>query len=139
MIVAEPRTRPLNGTTQARPHLERAVRKYMRAYARQHGRRETAEDLGVSHHTLWRFLERGHTGRAVPQAVLNNVGDSVKAIQAATFEIIIDLEAAARSWRCVPCTRVLRSRSCWCAPRPWPRWKRWPASRGSQHPRSKTG
>ena len=92
MIVAEPRTRPSNDTSQAGPDFERAVREYVRAYDRQHGRRKTAEDLGVSRHTLWRFLERGHTGRSVPQAVLNNVGDSVKAIQAATFELIIDLE-----------------------------------------------
>ncbi len=59
---------------------------------RLHGRRKTAEYLGVSRHTLWRFLERGHTGRAVPSAVLSSVGKSVRAIEAATFEIIIDLE-----------------------------------------------
>ena len=39
---------------------ERAVRDYVRAYASLHGRRKAAEDLGVSRHTLWRFLERGH-------------------------------------------------------------------------------
>ena len=77
MIVAEPRTRTLNGTTQAGPRLERAVRDYVRSYASLHGRRKTAEDLGVSRHTLWRFLERGHTGRSVPQAVLSSVGGSV--------------------------------------------------------------
>ncbi len=92
MIVAEPKTQESNGTAQAGPHLERAVREYVRAYDRQHGRRKTAEHLGVSRHTLWRFLERGHTGRSVPQAVLSKVGNNVKAIQAATFEIIIDLE-----------------------------------------------
>ena len=82
----------MNGTSQAGPHLERAVREYVRAYDRQHGRRKTAEHLSVSRHTLWRFLERGHTGRSVPSAVVSKVGDSVKAIQAATFEIVIDLE-----------------------------------------------
>ena len=92
MIVAEPRTPALNGTTQARPDLRRAVRSYVRAYASLHGRRKAAEDLGVSRHTLWRFLDRGHTGRSVPSAVLNKVGGSVRAIEAATFEIIIDLE-----------------------------------------------
>ena len=92
MIVAEPRTRKLNGTTQAGPDLRRAVRGYVRAYASLHGRRKATEDLGVSRHTLWRFLERGHTGRAVPSAVLSSVGGSVRAIEAATFEIIIDLE-----------------------------------------------
>ena len=92
MIVAEPRTRTLNGVTQAGPRLERAVREYVRAYASLHGRREAAEHLGVSRHTLWRFLERGHMGYAVPQAVLNNVGESARAIGEATFELIIDLE-----------------------------------------------
>ena len=92
MIVAEPRTQALNGTTQAGPRLERAVRGYVRAFASLHGRHKAAEDLGVSRHTLWRFLERGHMGRAVPSAVLNKVGNSVRAIEAATFEIVIDLE-----------------------------------------------
>ena len=92
MILAEPRTQALNGTTQAGPRLERAVRGYVRAYASLHGRRKAAEDLGVSRHTLWRFLERGHRGGAVPSAVLNSIGNSVRAIEAATFELIIDLE-----------------------------------------------
>ena len=73
MVVAEPRTRKLNGTTQGGPYLERAVRDYVRAYASLHGRRKAAENLGVSRHTLWRFLERGHPGRAVPAAVLQTV------------------------------------------------------------------
>ena len=46
----------------------------------------------MSRHTLWRFLERGQMGRAVPSAVLNSVGGNIAAIEAATFEIIIDLE-----------------------------------------------
>ena len=46
----------------------------------------------MSRHTLWRFLERGHVGRAVPSAVLNAVGGSVTALKSATQEIIIDLE-----------------------------------------------
>ena len=92
MIVTEPRTRSLNGTTQAGSDLTRAVRDYVRAYERRHGRRKTAEDLGVSRHTLWRFLGRGHAGRAVPSAVLNAVGGNIAALKAATLEIIIDLE-----------------------------------------------
>ena len=92
MILAEPRTQALNGTTQAGPRLERAVRDYVRAYASLHGRRKAAEDLDVSRHTLWRFLEQGHLGRAVPSAVLTSVGGSVREIEAATFELIIDLE-----------------------------------------------
>ena len=66
LIVAEPRIQTLNGTTQAGLELRRAVRAYVRAYASLHGRRKAAEVLGVSRHTLWRFLERGHMGRAVP-------------------------------------------------------------------------
>ena len=88
MIVTEPRTRTLNGTTQAGPDLRRAIRGYVRAYASLHGRRKAAEDLGVSRHTLWRFLERGHMGHAVPSSVLNSVGGSIKALEAATLEII---------------------------------------------------
>ena len=64
----------------------------MRAHVRLHGRRKTAEHLGVSRHTLWRFLERGHVGRAVPSAVLKTVGGNIAAIKSATLEIIIDLE-----------------------------------------------
>ena len=76
----------------------------MRAYASLHGRRKAAEVLGVSRHTLWRFLERGHTGRSVPSAVVNKVGNSVQAIETATFEIIIDLEGL----RPDPALRALR-------------------------------
>ncbi len=92
MIVAAPHKRTSNGTKQAGPDLRRAVRSYVRAYAALHGRRKAAEDLGVSRHTLWRFLERGHLGRAVPSAVLNSVGRSLGAIEAATVEVTIDLE-----------------------------------------------
>ena len=94
----------MNGATQAGPRFDRAVRGYVRAYASLHGRRKTAEDLGVSRHTLWRFLERGHVGRAVPSAVLSSVGGSVQAIETAAFEIIIDLE----SLRPDPALRHLR-------------------------------
>ena len=104
MIVTEPRTQALNGTTQAGPDLRRAVRGYVRAYASLHGRRKTAEDLGVSRHTLWRFLERDQMGRAVPSAVLNKVGNNKAALEAATFEIIIDLEGL----RPDPALRALR-------------------------------
>ena len=92
LLVTRPRTQTLNGAAQTGPELTRAVRDYVRAYARLHGRRKAAEDLGVSRHTVWRFLERGHTGRAVPSAVVNKVGNSVRSIEAATFEIIIDVE-----------------------------------------------
>ena len=140
LIVAEPRTRPLNGTTQAGPELRRVVRDYVRAHVWLHGQGKTAEALGVSRHTLWRFLERGHSGRAVPSAVLSSVGKSAQAIEAARLEIIIDLEGL----RPDPALRVIcvsasKRRSCCCAPRPWPPWRICPASGASPPPRSETG
>ena len=82
----------LNGRGQGDPEFKRAVRDYVRACVWRHGRPKTAEDLGVSRHTLWRFLERGHMGLAVPSAVLSAVGGNMAALEAATLEIIIDLE-----------------------------------------------
>ena len=69
------------------------IRAYVRAYVRRHGRQRAAEALGVSRHTLWRFLERGHVGRSLPRAVLNAVGETAEALEAATLRLVIDLEA----------------------------------------------
>ncbi len=91
MIVTKPRRRTLNGSAQAEQGLMRAIQDYVRAYVWRHGRRKTAEDLGVSRHTLWRFLERGHRGRAVPSAVLNSVGGNFRAIENARQQLLIDL------------------------------------------------
>ena len=91
MIVTKPRRRTSKATVQAGPDPERAIRDYVRAYVWRHGRRRAAEDLGVSRHTLWRFLERGHMGRAVPSSVLNSVGGSVRAIESARQQLLIDL------------------------------------------------
>ncbi len=84
--------------------LHDAIRDYVDAHQRRHGQKRTAESLGVSRHTLWRYLEKGHAGRAVPAAVLNSVGKSVKDIETATLEIIIDLEGL----RPDPALRTLR-------------------------------
>ncbi|MDE2780779.1 MAG: replication-relaxation family protein [Chloroflexota bacterium] len=73
-------------------NLNDAIREYVRVHQRSHGQKATAEALGVSRHSLWRYLEQGHIGRAVPAAVLDSFGGSVKDIEAATLEIIIDLE-----------------------------------------------
>ena len=81
----------LNGRGQGDPEFKRAVRDYVRAYEWRHGRRKTAEDLGVSRHTLWRFLERGNMARAVPSSVLSSVGGSVRAIERARQLLLIDL------------------------------------------------
>ncbi|MXZ91248.1 MAG: hypothetical protein F4W95_01970 [Chloroflexi bacterium] len=75
-----------------REALHDAIRDYVDAHRRLHGQKRTAESLGVSRHTLWRYFEKGHAGRAVPAAVLDSVGKSIKDIEAATLEIIIDLE-----------------------------------------------
>ena len=91
MIVTKPRRRTSKATAQAGPDPERAIRDYVRAYVWRHGRRKTAEDLGVSRHTLWRFLERGHMGQAVPSAVLSSVGGNVRAIENARQQLLIDL------------------------------------------------
>ena len=77
------------------PHdddLDGAIREYVRVHRRRHGQRHTAETLGVSRHTLWRYLEKSHAGRAVPAAVLDQVGTTIREIDAATLEIVIDLE-----------------------------------------------
>ena len=91
MIVTKPRRRTSKATIQAGPDPERAIRDYVRAYVWRHGRRKTAEVLGVSRHTLWRFLERGHMGQAVPSAVLSSVGGNVRAIENARQQLLIDL------------------------------------------------
>ena len=89
-----------------REALDDAIRDYVEAHQRLHGQKRTAESLGVSRHTLWRYLEHGQTGRAVPAAVLDSVGGSVRDIEAATLEIIIDLEGL----RPGPAMRPLRRR-----------------------------
>ena len=67
--------------------LDCAIRDYVHTYAFWRGRRKAMERFGVSRHTLWRFLDRGHMGRALPRAVLDTVGDSIEVIDAATWAI----------------------------------------------------
>ena len=68
--------------------LDRAIRDYAHTYVRWRGRQKAMERFGVSRQTIWRFLDRGHLGRALPRAVLDTVGDSVDAIDAATWAIV---------------------------------------------------
>ena len=86
----------MNGTTQAGPDLERAVRAYVRTYAVLHGRPKAAEAFGVSRHTLWRFLNQGHKGRAIPRAVLERVGGSERALDDAQERLILEARARRR-------------------------------------------
>ncbi|MXY79700.1 MAG: hypothetical protein F4Y94_08465, partial [Chloroflexi bacterium] len=48
------------------------------------GHARTAEAFGVSRHTLWRFLERGQPGRALPRAVMARAGDTPGKLTAAS-------------------------------------------------------
>ncbi len=68
--------------------LENAIRHYVQTYADWRGSHKAMERFGVSRQTLWRFLERGHLGRALPRAVLDSVGDSVEIIDAATWAVV---------------------------------------------------
>ena len=71
------------------------IRAYVRAYVWRHGRGKAAKAFGVSRHTLWRFLERGHVGR-LPRAVLETVGGSAEALEAARWKLVTDLPALRR-------------------------------------------
>ncbi|MYI65475.1 MAG: hypothetical protein F4107_05960 [Gemmatimonadetes bacterium] len=70
------------------PRLADAIGDYLRAHIERHGRKATAAAFGVSRHTLWRFLERGQAGRALPQAVLERVGPDLDAVDAATQALL---------------------------------------------------
>lgn len=70
------------------PRLADAIVDYLHAHIERHGRKRTAEVFGVSRHTLWRFLERSQAGRALPQAVLDRVGESQDAVDAATQALL---------------------------------------------------
>ncbi len=65
-----------------------AIWDYLNACTRRHGHGRTAERFGVSRQTFWRFLERDQIGRALPCAVLDTVGDSAEALEAATETLI---------------------------------------------------
>lgn len=57
------------------------------AYVLCHGRPQAARHFGVSHHTLWRFLEWGHPGHALPKAGIRAVGDTHDVIAATAWAI----------------------------------------------------
>ncbi len=87
MTIAEHRTRTPGKSASLDPNLEDAIREYLRTYVLWRGIQQATTTFGVSRHTLWRFLGRGHTGRALPRAVLDTVGDSVEALEAATWAV----------------------------------------------------
>ena len=94
LAVTNPRASKVNAAAQAGTDLERAIRSYVRTYAVWHGRDRAARVFGVSRHTLWRFMARGHTGRVIPRAVMDSVGRSVEEVEAARKTLI----AEARLW-----------------------------------------
>ena len=105
--------------------LNYAIRRYVRAYTALHGRQTTGDHFGVSRHTLWRFLKRGHSGRSLPKAVLDNEGDSVGDVEAATIRLIASAQARnvavqkpRRFWRrrCAPYRKDRRTPCCCCVP-----------------------
>ena len=61
-----------------------AIGEYLYAHVERHGHGRTAAAFGVSRHTLWRFLERGETGRSLPGAVIAQIGDTPEALAGAT-------------------------------------------------------
>ena len=87
MTISEPGTLTQGKSALPAPDLDDAIREYLRTYVLWRGIRQATETFGVSRQTLWRFLRRGHTGRALPRAVLGIVGDSAEALEAATWAI----------------------------------------------------
>ena len=75
----------------------------------RNGRARIAENFGVSRHTLWRFLERGHVGRSLPRAVLNAVGvdidkpspNIVEALDAATAPLVKEMFESSLRGNCL--------------------------------------
>ena len=87
MTISEPGTRTLGKSASLDLDLEDAIREYLRTYVMWRGIQQATATFGVSRHTLWRYLRRGHTGRALPRAVMGIVGDSVEVLEAAIWAI----------------------------------------------------
>ena len=110
MTITEHRTRTPSKSASLDPELEDAVREYLRTYVLWRGIGQATDTFGVSRHTLWRFLRRGHAGRALPRAVMGTVGDSVEALEAATWAVTAVERVLARrpAPKSVPSSRPLR-------------------------------
>ena len=91
MTTATSRKRKQMKRSAIDPDLFLPIWDYVRTYAKRYGHRRTAQELGVSRHTLWRLLKRFQMGRAIPRAVLTSVGDTAETIEIArlllTYEI----------------------------------------------------
>ena len=126
---------PAKNTSAEDQGLNDAIRSYVRTYALWHGRPKAARRFGVSRHTLWRFLERGHLGRSLPRAVTGAVGDDPQAIEAATEELAASARRERKLLRKIDkalvqmghaglpptgCPGARRTPCCCCARPPWP-------------------
>ncbi len=89
------------------PRLVDAIGDYLHAHIERHGRGRTAAAFGVSRHTLWRFLDRGQVGRALPQAVLDRVGPDLDTVDAAT-QTLLARPAPAPRWGARPARLPVR-------------------------------
>ena len=87
LTISELETRTPGKSAPLDRELEDAIREYLRIYVLWRGIGRATETFGVSRHTLWRFLRRGHAGRALPRAVMSIVGDSVEVLDAATWAV----------------------------------------------------
>ena len=87
MSISEPGSLTLGKRALLASDLEDAIREYLRTYVVWRGIKQATATFGVSRHTLWRYLRRGHTSRALPRAVMGIVGDSVEVLEAATWAI----------------------------------------------------
>ena len=84
-----------------------AIGEYLHAHVERHGHGRTAAAFGVSRHTLWRFLERGQPGRALPCAVTGRAGDSPAKLAAATRALGGDAHPAPERSRTPRLTQAL--------------------------------
>ena len=91
---------PTTGKKPVSPELAGGIRAYVRTYVLCFGRDRTARAFGVSRQTLWRFLNRGHLGRAIPCAVMEGAGRSVKSVDTARDKLIreVRLRKASEQW-----------------------------------------
>ena len=78
------------------PDLFAPIWDYVHTHALHYGQKRTAQDFGVSRHTLWRFLSRFQMGRAIPRAVLDSVGVTAEALEMARL-LIDDNKSRQRS------------------------------------------
>ena len=88
MLATTPKESAATTAVPPNGELMAAIRRYVRTRVNQHGVGDVRKDLGVSRHTLWRFLEHSQMGRAIPKAVLDIVGQSVETLDAATEQVI---------------------------------------------------